>query len=118
MIDNEKQKYGVMEEELSSTNKKLVKAEKQLKQVQLREQQKDSSLLEKQLSIKNEESDVFQKQLQVQKAENQKLREKVKDLLSKQGGQGSEQVDKMQLMKIEQELDFTRSKASKLELEK
>ena len=107
-----------MEEELSSTNKKLAKAEKQLKQVQLREQQKDSSLLEKQLSIKNEESDVFQKQLQVQKAENQKLREKVKDLLSKQGIQGSEQVDKMQLMKIEQELDFTRSKASKLELEK
>ena len=32
------QKYGVMEEELSSTNKKLAKAEKQLKEVQLREQ--------------------------------------------------------------------------------
>ena len=36
-----------MEEELSSTTKKLSKAEKTLKQVQLREQQKDSTLLEK-----------------------------------------------------------------------
>ena len=50
-----------MEEELSSTNKKLAKAEKQLKTVQLQAQQKDSSLLEKQLSIKGEESEVFQK---------------------------------------------------------
>ena len=32
----------------------------------------------------------------------------MKDLLSKQGVQGSEQVDKMQLMKIEQELDYSR----------
>lgn len=98
-----------MEEELSSTTKKLSKAEKTLKQVQLREQQKDSTLLEKQLSLKSEETEVFQKQLQVQKQENQKLREKVKELLTKQGNSGGEAP--------KQELEFQKSKAQRLEIE-
>ena len=38
-------------------------------------------MIEKQLQIKTKEAEVFQKELSNQKSENQKLREKVRDLL-------------------------------------
>lgn len=41
----------------------MAKAEKSLKQAQLREQSKDTSLIEKQLDLKTKEADVFQKEL-------------------------------------------------------
>ena len=78
-----KQKNLLMEEELTQTQKKCAKAEKALKQTLLREHHKDHSLLEKNLAIKTKEADVFHKELTNQKAENHKLRERVRDLLSK-----------------------------------
>lgn len=54
----------------------------------MKEQQKDNSLTEKNLMLKTKEAEVFQKELSNQKTENQKLREKVRDLLKKQGTSG------------------------------
>ena len=82
----------MIEEELASTKKKLTKSEKNLKMVQMREQKNDSSLIEKQLTLKSKEVEVFQQDLQNQKNENQKLREKVRDLLKKCSQTTSERV--------------------------
>ena len=49
----------------------------------MREQLKDTSLIEKNLLLKTKEAEVYQKELKNQKSENQKLREKVRDLLKK-----------------------------------
>lgn len=55
-----KQNQTLVEEELTSTKKKLSKSEKNLKLVQMREQKNDSSLIEKQLMLKAKEVEVFQ----------------------------------------------------------
>ena len=87
-----KQNQTLVEEELTSTKKKLSKSEKNLKLAQKREQLNDSSLIEKQLTLKAKEVEVFQQDLQNQKNENQKLREKVRDLLKKCSQTTSERV--------------------------
>ena len=60
-----------------------------MKQTQMRAQKSDKSLVEQQLQLKTEEAEVFQSQLSNQKQENQKLREKVKELLTKCSQQAS-----------------------------
>jgi predicted nucleic acid-binding Zn-ribbon protein len=80
-----KQKNALMEEELIHTQKRCAKAEKALKQAQLKQQKQDSSALEKSLTLKTKEAEVFHKELNNQKLENQKLREKMRDILKRQG---------------------------------
>ena len=46
-------------------------------------------MAEKNLALKTKEAEIFQKELVNQKSENQKLREKVRDLLKKQSGAAS-----------------------------
>lgn len=81
-----KQKNALMEEELIHSQKRCAKAEKALKQAQLKQQKQDSSALEKTLALKTKEAEVFLKELNNQKVENQKLREKMRDILKRQGG--------------------------------
>jgi hypothetical protein len=52
----------------------------------MKESSRDSNLLEKELTQKRKQSDMYQRELANQKFENQKLREKVRELLSKPAG--------------------------------
>lgn len=54
-----KQKNSIYEEELAHAQRRCHKAEKALKQLQMKEQQKDNSLLEKNLLLKTKEAEVF-----------------------------------------------------------
>jgi predicted nucleic acid-binding Zn-ribbon protein len=54
-----KQKNSIFEEELTHSQRRCHKAEKALKQLQMKEQQKDNSLIEKNLMLKTKEAEVF-----------------------------------------------------------
>lgn len=54
-----KQKSSIYEEELAHSQRRCHKVEKQLKQLQMKEQQKDNSLTEKNLMLKTKEAEVF-----------------------------------------------------------
>ncbi len=79
----------------------------------MKESRKDSDIIQKQLALKNQEAQAYQTELNHQKIENAKLREKIKELMSRarlnSGSQvfssqnGSEIVNDQQLKQAQRE---------------
>ncbi|CDW80788.1 ribosomal protein s20 [Stylonychia lemnae] len=89
----EKQRALLLEEENQHMKVSLSKAEKSLREAQLRESRRDTDVLQKQLQLKAQEIQAYQNEVHNQKLENQKLREKLKDSMTRNrggaGGSGS-----------------------------
>eukprot|EP00347_Sterkiella_histriomuscorum_P023834 403333226 len=85
----ERQKALLLEEENNQIKQSLLKTEKNLRELQMRESRKDSDLIQKQLQLKTQEAQAYQNELSNQKNENLKLREKLKEAMSRQRTQNS-----------------------------
>lgn len=92
-----------MEEDTSKLRVNLLKTEKQLKELQMKDSRKDSDILLKQLQMKSQEANAYQTELANQRSENSKLRDKIKELMSR--GRTSSTGDSSELLRVQQEKD-------------
>lgn len=83
------QRNKLLEEDVSKMRYDLNRAEKALKEVQLKESRKDQDVIMKQLQLKSQEALAYQNELNHQKQENAKLREKIKEMMSRGRMMGS-----------------------------